>query len=40
MLYGGGEKSTVTKYGTCMPTKHEQSTARGKKSAQYVATMI
>ena len=32
LLYDGGERSTVTKYGTCMLSKHEQPTARGKKA--------
>ena len=31
MFYDGGERSTVPKCETCMLSKHEQPTARGKK---------
>ena len=32
MFYDGGERSTVTKNGTRMLSKHEQPTGRGKKA--------
>ena len=32
MFYDEGERSTVTKYGACILSKHEQPTARGKKA--------
>ena len=32
MLYDGGERSTVTKYETCILSKHKQSAARGRKT--------
>ena len=36
MFYDGGERSTITKCETCMLSKHEQPTARGKKAPNTV----